>query len=478
LAKLYEDHAERQFKEAKMTIDFKNIRTFTTTSKFNSGGQLIETEKSIDPKVIDALRNSGLSTQELSELVLQFMSSESSVVLNEKRSPVDELSSSSKSLQYVVDTFCEVDAIEREEQMPSDKKGKIRRLLEIIGGEQALINLTVNDADKVRKALSKLPKDSNKFRDLKVDEIIEKIERVEIIQEKEIDRFSPKHINNHLVLYTSIFKFALDRGWVNANIFTNVRAATKGKAALTEQARREQASKEQFNTEDLSSIFSTPLYTSFSTSSQDENYKFWLPLIGLFTGARVAQIASLDCNDIKQVDGLWIIDFNVNNDKKSAKNKASIRQVPIHSNLLDFGIIEFAEIMKEKGERLFPELSHWTTKDGYSRKAGKWFKSYLNKTLNTTKVKKQSFHSFRSTLVSYMRTANVAEPTRNKIIGWSVNDDKENLVVRNHYTRIELAEIKLAIDKIDLCDELKQVRPFEPQKSVFGKRPGRNEFTK
>jgi len=478
LAKLYEDYVENQLKKAKMIIDFKNVNTFTTTSKYNSDGQLIETEKSIDPKVIRALRDVGLTNQELSNLVQQFISPEALGVQTENRAPSVELSRSSKSLQDTVDAFCEFEEIQREGAQSLDWEVKIRRLIEIVGGEQALMNLTVKDADKVRKALSKLPKDSNMFRKMGVYKIIEEVDKLERSKNVVVIRFCARNINNYLTLYTRIFNFALDKGWVNSNIFKNVRAATKGKPALIEATRREAAVKESFNAEDLSSIFSTQLYTDFSTSTQDENYKYWLPLIGLFTGTRIAQIASLDCDDIKQVGDIWVLDFNINCSKKSAKNEASIRQVPIHSNLLDLGIVEFSRTMKVKGKRLFPELSFWSSKNGYSSKAGKWFKSYINKTLNTGKEKKQSFHSFRSTLVSYMRAANIDEPTRNKIVGWSVNEDKENLVARKHYTRISLAEIKQAIDTIDLSDVVKSITPFDPKKAVFGKKPGRNQYTK
>jgi len=478
LAKLYGDYVEKQFKEAKMTIDFKNIRTFTTKSKYNTDGQLIETEKSIDPKVIHALRDVGLSPQELSEVVQKFISSETSSVLNEQRPSGVELSRSSKSLQDAVDAFCEYNEIEREGEMPSGWEGKIRRLVEIIGGEQVLMNLTVKDADKVRKALSKLPKDPNMFRNMGIDKIIEEVDKLKSRHGEEITRISSRSINNHLELYTNIFNFASDRGWVSTNIFKNVRAAKKGKAALAEEVRREEAVKEEFNAEDLNSMFSTQLFTDFSRSTQDENYRYWLPLIGLFTGSRIAQVASLNCDDIKLVYGIWVIDFNINCAKKSAKNKSSIRQVPIHPELLGLGIVEFSETMKVKGDRLFPELSHWTEKDGYSRKAGKWFKTYINKTIKEAKTKKQSFHSFRSTLVSYMRAANIDEPTRNKIVGWNVNEDKENLVVRKHYTRIALVEKKQAIDTIDLSDVIKEITPFDSKKAVFGKRPGRNQYTK
>jgi integrase len=479
LTKLYECYVEQQIIKAKMTIDFKNIKQFTTKSKFDSNGQLIEIEKSIDPSEIRDLLKLGVSIKEIQKLMDAGLFSEvvGTVSKNDINQPISV--PAGKTLLVFVDDFYENKKVVSSTEVSVENKAKLRRLIEILGSDKLIDDITLQDAGVVRDSIAKLPKNSNKYRGKTVNEIIEALENEEVKTGENVQRFSPKHVMNHMSYFRGVFDFALDEKWVNKNEFSKIEVAKKGGSLMREQARLEDVEKEPFGVDDLSSIFSTSIYTDFSKSSQDENYKYWLPLIGLYTGTRIAQIASLDCDDIKQVHGVWVICFNVNNNKKSAKNIASVRLVPIHNKLLELGIVNFANRIKNEGHsRLFPELSHWTKKDGYSRKAGKWFVTHLKKIIPASEEEQQSFHCFRSTLITNMRKAGIDEPLRNKIGGWNNNADKENVVVRKHYTKFIVAEIKLAVDKIDFNEALKLIKPFDPEKSVFGKKPGRNQYTK
>lgn len=481
LVKLYEDSINSIFKKALIKMDFKNIKQFTAKSKFDSNGNLIELEKTVDPKEICLLRDHGFSTEDIVKIMnLGVLNDVSETVKPKALSAAGSDISLEKSLQGVVDAFYEKETVESGESISSEKSSKVRRLVEILGGEKSIKDIVITDAGYVRDTLLKLPKNSNKFRGYKVFDVIKSIELEEIQTSQCIRRFSAKHVNDHLALYKAIFKFALTSGWLQRNVFDGVMTGKRGAPGVQEKIRRKGAGKLPFSKDELIKIFSTPLFTDFASSKFDENFKYWIPLLGLFTGARIAQIASLDCDDIIKKDGVWVIDFNVNNDMKTAKNIASTRSVPIHSTLLNLGILEFTREIKNKGfSRLFPELASWSKKDGYSRRAGDWFKNrYLLENLGFSEDKNQSFHSYRSTLLSYLRDAGLDEYQRNTIIGWNLNEDKENTVVRNHYTHIEIASLKIAIERVTFPNELALVKPFVASKAIFGSRPGRNEYSK
>ena len=118
--------------------------------------------------------------------------------------------------------------------------------------------------------------------------------------------------------------------------------------------------------------------------------RFWLPLIALFTGMRLGEIIQLRCGDVRQVDGVWVIDLNTS-DGNRLKNINSQRMVPIHSELMKIGLIDYAEKTNADGhERLWPEF--WKNKHGcYSTSYSNWFSRYKN-LIGLTDPKK-TFHS-------------------------------------------------------------------------------------
>ena len=71
-------------------------------------------------------------------------------------------------------------------------------------------------------------------------------------------------------------------------------------------------------------------------------YKYWLPLLGLYTGARLEELAQLDPTDIIEVDGVWCLDINENGIRKSVKTSEQ-RIVPHHPFLVDLGLSRFAK---------------------------------------------------------------------------------------------------------------------------------------
>ena len=141
-----------------------------------------------------------------------------------------------------------------------------------------------------------------------------------------------------------------------------------------------------FTAKELKKIFS---YIN-SNKEQLKSHHYWVPLISLYTGARLNEICQLYCNDVKKVDEIWCFDFQDDTEDKSIKNESSKRLIPIPEVLLELGIIKF--INNVQGERLFSELKHYK-KGGYGRDLSKWFSKLLKELDICDKGK--TFHSFR-----------------------------------------------------------------------------------
>lgn len=137
---------------------------------------------------------------------------------------------------------------------------------------------------------------------------------------------------------------------------------------------------------------------------QDDEIGKWLFLIAIYTGARLNEIAQLTKNDIAIDSESNIRYFDINDDDgKELKNKQSKRQVPIHSYLLENGVLEFIDSIKE--DRLFPaECPHYTTYSNYVNEKIllKIHRKYHipKKTADGNRV----FHSFRHTFIDHLIT--------------------------------------------------------------------------
>ncbi len=121
---------------------------------------------------------------------------------------------------------------------------------------------------------------------------------------------------------------------------------------------------------------------------------FWSPVLALFTGARVNEIAQLHLSDFQEHDGIWCININDDGDK-TLKNTASKRIIPLHPFLVDdLGIIKRVEDLKQKEETRFlhdlPKAS-----DGYGVYVSRWFNERYKASCKIGQGK--VFHSFRHT---------------------------------------------------------------------------------
>lgn len=107
----------------------------------------------------------------------------------------------------------------------------------------------------------------------------------------------------------------------------------------------------------------------------------WIPLIAAYTGFRTNEIAQLHCKDIKTdtSSGESIETISVVVDTKTSqktKNKTAVRDVPIHSTLIELGLLKFLKTQKEAGHlQLFPNLEPETD-------SGRYYAAGLSQELN------------------------------------------------------------------------------------------------
>ena len=84
---------------------------------------------------------------------------------------------------------------------------------------------------------------------------------------------------------------------------------------------------------------------------------YWIPLFGMFTGARLSEIAQLRTSDILLANEIPTLSISNMGANQQVKTSASIRTIPIHSELIRLGFIDYAQNIKnEDKDSLWPRL--------------------------------------------------------------------------------------------------------------------------
>lgn len=163
----------------------------------------------------------------------------------------------------------------------------------------------------------------------------------------------------------------------------------------------------------LVEIFKSPLFVGCRSEDklheagnfQVRDHRYWLPLLSLFTGARMRELAQLLVADVRQDHGRWIVHVTREGDaSKTTKTKGSQRVIPLHPELVRLGFVAFhAEAMKRGDKSLFPEMkadARGNMAGGYSRFFGRYVTRIGVKNDATV-----NFHSFRHGMIDALRRA-------------------------------------------------------------------------
>lgn len=229
----------------------------------------------------------------------------------------------------------------------------------------------------------------------------------EIVKLKNVTPRSVTTANKTMQRISSLFEFAMTRDWADKNY-------AKGRAKSKKSDPRED--RDPFTKEELEKLFLNNEILLRTGKKRTHSYYFWLPLIGLFTGARINEICQLYLDDFQFIDGVPCILFN-DEEEKRLKNKTSKRTVPIHDTLIKLGLLNRIEELRKINEtRLFPELRKG--RDGHSQAASKWFGKYRRRH-GVTVNRKKTFHSFRHTLLDRLQKVGVPEHEASALSGHS-----------------------------------------------------------
>ena len=331
------------------------------------------------------------------------------------------LPDASANLGIAVDEFVAEHSRQWAPKTTTQNRAYLRALVAHFGRDRRLGTITKLDASEMKKVLQERPVSRKANPELKGKPLRNAID---VPVQKMI---SPKTINSHIQMFKMFFDWAERHGYSPHTLFEGMKVP---KAKNSESARK------PFSKDHTRQLY-VELTENPSGLVRKDSHK-WGMLLGMFTGARLNEICQLDVADVQQDGKLWFLDItNEGDEKKSVKSEAGKRRVPLHSELLRLGFLEFVESRRSK-RRLFHDFS-FNQNGGYGRNLGRWCnESFLPK----LGIKHQGlvFHSFRHTMVTRLGQASVPEPVIKSIVGHAQSGVTQEVYLREGYTLEQLSD--------------------------------------
>ncbi len=183
---------------------------------------------------------------------------------------------------------------------------------------------------------------------------------------------------------------------------------------------KRKSQRQPWEPEELRVLFGSTIFTHGDRPKAGRGEaSFWLPLMALFTGARLNELAPLTAADVKTDVATGIVFIDIKEDERQGrrlKNAGSARIVPMHPELKRIGFLTFVEWTRlvTPQARLFPLLRPGA-KGGFGEAWSKWFGRYKRELGIANKA--TVFHSFRHGFKDAARAARVSEELHDALTG-------------------------------------------------------------
>ena len=171
-----------------------------------------------------------------------------------------------------------------------------------------------------------------------------------------------------------------------------------------------------FSTDELNQLFGAGPWGAGGGYGQRPS-RYWLPLLGLWTGARLEELAQLMVRHVQKDGEICYLNITGGNSGTTVKNRSSIRKIPIHRMLVDLGFLEY--VRKQGDEFIFNDLS--ANKFGRrSQSFSHWFARHLDEVGLTDPS--LTYHSFRHGFIT--AATGVMDPdVRRRLAGHALKDE-------------------------------------------------------
>jgi integrase len=279
------------------------------------------------------------------------------------------------------------------------------RLFIEVCGDKPVNEYRKMDGDKFRAVLRSLPvtyRKSPKDKEKPLADIITAADAAGL------PRLSDKTAKRHFWSVSQFFVFLIETGLLPED------AKNQGQGFKFNTGGSQRGKRDQWHGAELAKLFASPIWTGSHPTIRarpgdviTRDDQFWLPLLGLFHGNRLEEFAQLYREDVLKADDVWTIRIHDEGDRQ-VKNEQSVRSVPLHSELLRLGFLEYvAATAPNQQDRIFPGLRP----GGADQKLGYYYSKDFSRYRGQIGLKRKGldYHSFRHGLNTKLYEADVNE---------------------------------------------------------------------
>ncbi len=313
--------------------------------------------------------------------------------------------------------------------------------------KEYLIDLKATDLSQFVTDFSDMPNENDKIVKVELKNITSYKEWLKISKEKKLAKASNKTIKDKLIRIGAFLNFCVGMEHLDKNRLIY-------KMKIEDKTKRKEYKIEQLNT-----FFNSRWYKEdLEHNLKEEPHKIWIPLILLFTGARINEIAQLYVKNIREKEGIHLFRIKDEEDDQRTKNSSSNREVPIHQTLIDLGFLKYVEYQKKLNkDRLFSEL-YLTKNKGYGQHFGKifnefkytWLDEEAKEKLNNNNEILLDLHSFRHSFTTALRGGEVSDDYISSILGHKKNQTQRygSVPPKVYFTNINKVEYVLDFTRL------------------------------
>ena len=257
------------------------------------------------------------------------------------------------------------------------------------------------------KAVEKTKLYVRRFVEIVGDVEPEKVRRADVIRfrdELEKQGYTASNVAQHLDKIHTLFNVALSEGKADINPAYKVKA-------------RKDGSKLSDGRQGLTSAHIRIMLSKLKGEREDFA---WIVRLLIYHGTRSGEICQLRCDDVTTLHGVSVL--RIHDRYGRVKNKASVRDIPIHSKCKK--IIAYAKRVAAKHG-----ADAWLFADLPLQKQGRahWFQNYKSRSFlrETCGIKERCYtmHSLRHTWRTLAREIDMPEPVSRTIMGHSLGRD-------------------------------------------------------
>ncbi len=335
-----------------------------------------------------------------------------------------------KSLKDAFETFeTNTKKVDKWSQDTQRLVGCVKKLLLLFFKEDAPVaNITRDNLLEFRELLYKIPTklaQKSRYKDKNLSQILK-------LSEKD-DKLSEVTIQKYIIRVIQFFNYCFDSGYISRSITAKMNV--KIDVDPSERAVL------PYDVSEARKIFD--IVTSIKQSGKSPSTRieaselYYVTMIAAYSGMRIKEITQLHKKDIVLRDGIYC--FNINtNDGKTTKTKNSIRFVPIHSKLIDLGLLEY--VNSKKNGNIFKV----SNKD-----FSEIFRSQIQRKF-IDKDSKKTFYSFRHYFIDYL----VQREVEANLIAQIVGHEKQYKILLNTYAKpINANTLKSKVEMVSYENE-------------------------